>query len=59
MVATKEIKTISKTFSHFVKNGNINRALKLLSENPTSGVLTLSDEVLEQIKIKHPDAKPK
>ena len=52
-------KHISKTFAHFIKTGNINRALRLLSENPDIGVLNLTDEIKQQLNIKHPDARPK
>ena len=36
---------ISEAFVHFIKTGNINRALRLLSENPDNGVLNLFDNV--------------
>ena len=36
---------ISKTFAHYIKTGNIKRALRLYSENPDNGVLNLTDEI--------------
>ena len=49
----------SKTFVHLIKDGNINRALSLLSENSDSGVLQLTDEIKQQFNIKHPEPSPK
>ena len=51
----RKAKYISKTFAHFIKPGNINRALRLLSENPDNGVLHLIDDVKKQLDIKHPE----
>ena len=42
-----------------MKTGNINRALRLLPENPDNGVLHLIDEVKQQLNIKHPETSPK
>ena len=56
---TRNAEYLSKTFSHFIKTGNINRALRLLSENPDCGVLDLTDDALEGLKLKHPTASPK
>ena len=56
---TRNAEYLSKTFSHFIKTGNINRALRLLSENLDCGVLDLTDDVLEGLKLKHPTASPK
>ena len=52
-------KYISKTFAHFIKLGNINRALRLISENPDNGKLDLSEDVLQELKLKHPKGIPK
>ena len=41
----KKPKCISKAYVYFIKTGNINRALQLLSENPDNGVLSLTGEV--------------
>ena len=42
---------ISKNFVHFIKTGNISRALRFLSENPDNGVVNLTDEVKQQLNI--------
>lgn len=44
---------ISTNFARFIKTGNINRALRLLSGNPDNGVLDLTDEVRRQLQVKH------
>ena len=38
--------------ARFIKTGNINRALRSLSETPDNGVLNLTDKVTQQINIK-------
>ena len=45
---------ISKKFAHEMERGNINKAIKLLSENTFNGVLPLTDETLVKLKMKHP-----
>ena len=50
---------IRKTFTHFIKTGNINRTPRLLYENSDNGVLNLTDEAKQQLNIKHPEASPK
>ena len=37
--------------------GHINSALLYLSENDSGGVLPLTDDVVRQLKEKHPDAQ--
>ena len=41
----KKTEYTHKTFEHFIKIGNIYKALILFSENPDGGVLDLKDEV--------------
>ena len=48
---------ISKRFIEKMSNGNINGAIKLLSDNMQNGVLLLNDETLKLLKQKHPDGK--
>ena len=48
---------ISKKFAHEMERGNINKAIKLLSENTFNGVLPLTDETLVKLKMKHPEEK--
>ena len=37
--------------------GNVNGALKILTNNMSGGILPLTDETLQPLKLKHPDAK--
>ena len=48
----------SKVFTKLVLKGQINSALRFLSENTSGGVLQLTDEVMEQLQQKHPDPQP-
>ena len=48
---------ISKRFIEKMSNGNINGAIKLLSDNMQNGILPLNDETLKLLKQKHPDRK--
>ena len=40
-----------------MQKGNINAAIKLLTNNMQNGILPLNDETLSQLKQKHPEAK--
>ena len=48
---------MSKEFLKLMSKGNINGALKLLSNNMSNGVPPLNDTTLNQLRQKHPDAK--
>ena len=48
---------ISKRFIEKMSKGNINGAIKLLSDNTENGILPLNDETLKLLKQKHPDGK--
>ena len=37
--------------------GNVNGALKILTNNMSGGILPLTDETLQLLELKHPDAK--
>ena len=52
-----DIGKISMKFKHLMQKGNVNGALKLLTNNMSNGVLPLNDATLNQIKIKHPEGK--
>ena len=54
----KRLNKISKQFADRMKKGNINGALKLLSNNMQNGVLPLNEDTLKLLKQKHPPAKP-
>ena len=53
----KTIAEISKKFAEQMQKGNINAAIKLLTNNMQNGILPLNDETLSQLKQKHPEAK--
>ena len=46
---------ISKRFVNMMQKGNVNGAIKLLSNNMQNGVLPLTDDTLKLLKIKHPE----
>ena len=47
---------ISKVFARLVMQGKLSAAIKILDREISSGVLTLSPAVLEELKKKHPPA---
>ena len=50
----RSVEDISRTFANLVFQGRLTAAIKLLDKESSSGVLNLSDEVLAQLKEKHP-----
>ena len=44
-------------FTHEIRKGNINSAIKLLVDNMQNGILPLNDQTLNQLKQKHPHGK--
>ena len=54
---TKNIAQLSKQFVILMAKGNINGALKLLSNNMSNGILPLNDETLQLLQQKHQDAQ--
>ena len=48
----------SKVFAKLVLEGEINSALRFLSETSTGGMLELTDDVMAQLKEKHPNPQP-
>ena len=52
---TKE--EIQSLFSKYMMEGKVNAAIRLLSDEGSKGVLHLSDEILEELKLKHPIAE--
>ena len=48
----------SKVFAKLLLEGQINSALRFLSESTSGGVLPLTDEVMAQLQIKHPEPQP-
>ena len=50
------IDKISLKFKNLLSKGNVNGALKLLTENMLNGILLLTDKTLQILKQKHPKA---
>ena len=44
---------LSKKFANLVLEGKINAAMRLLDTNYSSGLLSLSDKVIDELKMKH------
>ena len=42
-------------FKHLMQKGNVNGALKLLTNNMSNGILPLTDETLHLLRTKHPE----
>ena len=51
------IKKLSLKFKQLMQRGNVNRALRLLTNNMSNGVLPLSKETLQLLNLKHPAAQ--
>ena len=47
----------AKVFAKLVMEGQISSALRYISENDVGGVLPLTDDVLQQLREKHPEAQ--
>ena len=52
----KNADNLSKRFTNFMLKGQTTSAMRLLDTAETSGVLSLDDEVINQLRKKHPDA---
>ena len=52
----KTIAEISKRFAEQMQKGNVNGAIKLLTNNMQNGILPLNDDTLNLLKQKHPQA---
>lgn len=50
----QDIETISKRFKNMMQKGNVNGAIKLLTNNMAGGVLPLNDDTIEILREKHP-----
>ena len=48
---------LSKQFKNYMKKGNVNVALKLLTNNMKDGILPLNIQTLNSLKEKHPESK--
>ena len=54
----KSIAEISKQFAARMQKGNVNGAIKLLTNNMQNGILPLTKETIKLLKQKHPDPSP-
>ena len=52
----KSMEEISKLFANLVMQGKLSAAIKLLDRECSTGILTLSPEMMEELKEKHPPA---
>ena len=50
----RSVEDISRTFAKLVFQGKLTAAIKLLHKENSSGLLNLSEELLAQLKEKHP-----
>ena len=53
---SKQSETTSKRFAKLMTEGKVSAAMKLLDNTSSSGVLTLTEEVMEELRQKHPEA---
>ena len=51
------IAEISKRFSQEMEKGNVNSAMKILTDNIKNGILPLKRQTLNQLQLKHPEGK--
>ena len=54
---SKRTTTIAKQFKNYMKKGNVNAALKLLTNNMKDGIHPLNIQPLNSLKEKHPESK--
>ena len=55
----KKISTIKKRFSDLMFLGKVNAALKLLSNESSTGLVPINDQIINTLQEKHPQAQPK
>jgi len=53
-----DIATISKRFRNLMEKGNVNGAIKILTNNMSGGIVPLTDETLNILQEKHPVGEP-
>lgn len=53
----RSIDTISKKFKELIEKGNVNSAIKIITNNMSNGVLPLNDHTLDLLHVKHPQAE--
>ena len=55
--ATMHIGKLSSKFKQLMQKGNVNGALKLLTNNMSNRILPIMDATLQLLELKHPEAK--
>ena len=58
VIENKTLSEISRKFTTKMQKGNVNGAIKILTNNMQNGILPLNKETLNNLKLKHPKAKP-
>ena len=48
----------AKIFAKLVMEGQINSAMRFLNDDSSGGILSLTDDVMQQLREKHPEAQP-
>ena len=56
-IAKRDIATTSKEFRDRMQKGNVNGAIKLLTNNMQGGVLPLNEETINMLRQKHPKSQ--
>ena len=56
--APKTIAQIVEKFMEHIQKGNVDRAIKLITNNIQNGILPLTDTTLKLLKRKHPKSAP-
>ena len=54
----RQVFNAEKTFANLVMQGKISAAMKVLDSDFENGVLPMSPEVINELQVKHPSAKP-
>ena len=55
--SVKTIAELSKNFKNYMKKGNVNAALKLVTSKMKDAILLIKNETLNSLKEKHPESK--
>ena len=55
---TRSLDDVSKIFAKLVMGGKLSAAIKFLDKESSTGVITLSDSVIKELKTKHPQPAP-
>ena len=53
----RDMAATSRKFKELMQKGNVNGAIKLLTNNMKGGILSLNDQTMELLRAKHPEGK--